>query len=1077
MADAVVPGRLRGWAGGEDGLRHRRQHHRVGPTLRHEQRHVESAQHVVAVELARCEVGADLRRHNDVPAQRRLEVRGQHRLRCTRPQEGAHGADVGRQVVGGCADKVVEEAGADQRAERRLAQLGRALDEVDRCDSILAVRADVVADDEGAVGPADQYRPVEAQLVDDRRYVVGPELAVGVMLGLERSFGHPVATQVVGDEPELVRERAFVLLGPAEMILRPAVDEQDRHPVRVAPLAHVQPQAAAAPHRMNLHSPDSLLLVLCNRCHLPPPRLVRIARLVRIDSIVAVETLEHIGQSALSVGPGLRIFGSRVLTSVLPDRGSCAILAGMEARAREVFVGRERELEELERALGAARDGNGGTVLLVGEAGIGKTRLAAEVASRARDTGFEVLLGRSIDLVGTELPYQPFVEALRPLPGPRQVGRKPGSQLQVFEETLTLLSERAVSAPVLLVLEDLHWADISTLDLVVFLAHNLDDRPVPVLLLATYRADDPSSAERMRRLADGVRRSGSALVLELGPLGRDELTALLAAHADAPLPAAVAETIVARSEGNPFFAEELLAVAGDDGGQLPHAVRDLLLQRVASLDRSTQRVLRLASAAGREVGYPLRQATVELSEGDLRDSLLQAVEQRVLVADQASGTFRFRHALLAEAIYATILPGEREELHARLADALTRDGAPAAELAPHWAAAGRSSEALVASVEAARQAEAVFGLSEARAHLERALVLWDVVPDAAELAKLELAELCSGTAELASSTGLAPRAVELQRRAIELVGEDDRRRAALLYAHLSRYLYECGKDNAGLAAQERAVELVPAQPPSTERAEVLSRLGSGLRLAWRFEESLAICQEALAIARAVGAHQAEFRARDVLGSDLVYLGRAEEGLTHLRQVLELAEESGDPLELRVAYVGLTDVYTMLGRPREAARLGARGLEVIRGYGVENTVLEANYIEALLAIGEWDTADEASAAALRAVTANYPYMLLCIRADLEIGRGRFEEARSHLDAARETLRPDRGLGIFDVLLAELALSERRWTEADQAVQDALARASSRQAAQLRVWFCANGLRAQAPAETATAMQGCLIAPRG
>ncbi len=454
----------------------------------------------------------------------------------------------------------------------------------------------------------------------------------------------------------------------------------------------------------------------------------------------------------------------------------------MEARASEVFVGRERELEELERALDAARDGNGGTVLLVGEAGIGKTRLAAEVASRARDTGFEVLLGRSIDLVGTELPYQPFVEALRPLRGPRQVGRKPGSQLQVFEETLTLLSERAVSAPVLLVLEDLHWADISTLDLVVFLAHNLDDRPV--LLLATYRADDPSSAERMRRLADGVRRSGSALVLELGPLGRDELTALLAAHADASLPAAVAETIVARSEGNPFFAEELLAVAGDDGGQLPHAVRNLLLQRVASLDRSTQRVLRLAAAAGREVGYPLLQATVELSEGDLRDSLLQAVEQSVLVADQASGTFRFRHALLAEAIYATILPGEREELHARLADALTRDGAPAAELAPHWAAAGRSSEALVASVEAARQAEAVFGLSEARAHLERALVLWDVVPDAAELVKLELAELCSGTAELASSTGLAPRAVELQRRAIELVGEDDRRRAALLYAHL-----------------------------------------------------------------------------------------------------------------------------------------------------------------------------------------------------------------------------------------------------------------------------------------------------
>ena len=146
----------------------------------------------------------------------------------------------------------------------------------------------------------------------------------------------------------------------------------------------------------------------------------------------------------------------------------------------------------------------------------------------------------------------------------------------------------------------------------------------------------------------------------------------------------------------------------------------------------------------------------------MRESLRQAVEHGVLVAEQATGSFRFRHALLAEAIYATILPGEREELHARLADELARSGAASpAELAPHWAAAGRSTEALAASVEAARQAEAVFGLAEAHAHLERALALWHAVPDAAELAGLDLAELCAWTAELASQVGAAPRAVEL----------------------------------------------------------------------------------------------------------------------------------------------------------------------------------------------------------------------------------------------------------------------------------------------------------------------------
>jgi DNA-binding CsgD family transcriptional regulator/tetratricopeptide (TPR) repeat protein len=729
-------------------------------------------------------------------------------------------------------------------------------------------------------------------------------------------------------------------------------------------------------------------------------------------------------------------------------------------RTSDVFVGRVGELGELGRALDAALAGNGATVLVSGDAGIGKTRLAAELAGRAEGAGFEVLLGRAIDLVGTELPFQPFVEALRPLGEPwRADERTTGSQLQLFEETLARLTDRATFAPVLVVLEDVHWADTSSLDLLVFLAHNLDDRRV--LLLATYRADERPSADRMRRFADGVRRSGSALALELGPLVDDEVTALLDAHADAPLGSALTETIVRRSEGNPFFAEELLAAADEEGADLPRALRDLLLGRVARLDDRTQGLVQVASAVGRDVGYGLLCAVADQEETDMRESLHQAVEHGVLVAEQATNSFRFRHALLAEAIYATILPGEREDLHARVAEELTRSGAAApAELAPHWAAAGRTAEALATSVEAARESEAVFGLTEAHAHLERALVLWDVVPEAAELVKLELAELCSWTAELASNTGLAPRAVELQRRAIDLVGEGDRRRAALLYARLSRYLYECGKDDAGLAAQERAVEIVPAEPPSAERAEVLSRFGSGLRLAWRFEESLAVCNEALAVARAVGAHVAEFRALDVLGSDLVYLGRAEEGLTHLRRVLELAEESGDPLELRVAYVGLTDAYTMLGRPREAARLGAAGLEAMRGSGVENTVLEANYIEALHAVGEWDTADEASAAALRAVTANYPYMLLGIRAYLEIGRGRFDEARAHLDAGLETLRPDRGQGIYDVVLAELALWERQWTKADQAVQDALAMASSRQAAQLRVWFCATGLRAQA-----------------
>ena len=320
-----------------------------------------------------------------------------------------------------------------------------------------------------------------------------------------------------------------------------------------------------------------------------------------------------------------------------------------------------------------AQAGTGATVLVAGEAGIGKTRLASELARRAGDGGFDVLLGRSIDLVGTELPYQPLVDALRPLGDPRQFSAgAPSSQLQVFEQTLALLTERAAIAPVLLVLEDLHWADTSTLDLVVFLAHNLDDRRA--MLLVTYRADEPTSSDRMHRLAEGVRRSGSSLLVELGPLEAEAMAALLTAHVGTPLSTALADAIVARSEGNPFFAEELIAAARGPNSALPTGLRDLLLQRVTRLDRPTQSLLRLAAAAGRDVGYQLLRATAQLSERDVHESLRQAVEHGVLVADQAAGTFRFRHALLAEAIYAAVLPGEREQLHGRLADELASHG-------------------------------------------------------------------------------------------------------------------------------------------------------------------------------------------------------------------------------------------------------------------------------------------------------------------------------------------------------------------------------------------------------------------
>ena len=727
----------------------------------------------------------------------------------------------------------------------------------------------------------------------------------------------------------------------------------------------------------------------------------------------------------------------------------------------DVFVGRARELEELERALVAARSGRGRTVLVAGEAGIGKSRLASELAGRAGHSGFEVLVGRSIDLAGTELPYQPFADALRGVGGSSMIADPAGrSQLHLFERMLGVLTERAAAAPMLLALEDVHWADVSSLDLAVFLAYNIDDRPI--VLLVTVRTDDPSSVARIGRFCTAVRRSASAVVVDLGPLAPDELDELVTARSGGSIPPALAETIAARSDGNPFFAEELVAAAvGQAPGEgLPRRVRDLLLQRVVPLDRPTQQLLRLVALAGRDLGYPLLRAAAGVPDRQLRASLRRAVEAGVLVANQR-GSFRFRHGLLAEGVAATAIPGEREELHARLANALVRDGAAGpAELAPHWAAAGRAAEALVASLDAADLAEAAFALPEALAHLERALTLWSVVPQAGDLVPIDLAGLCARAAELASRVGAAPHAVELVRRAIELVEGTQPRRAARLYDRLGRYLHESGQTAAALIAFEKVVTLVPAGERSVARAEALAALARGLMLAWRFDESLPICEQALALARAVGARDLELWARLELGRNLAYLGRGDEGVEQLEQALEMTGAQNDPTAILDAYISLTDVLTMLGRPRRAAEVAATGLAAVRPYGIDSTVLFANRIEALTAIGSWDEAAAESAAALRAITANFPYMVLMLRADIELGRGEFDAARAHLDATLSSLREDRGQGIYDVYLAELALWERRWTDADQAVRDGLAQARSRQAAQLQVWFCAKGLRADA-----------------
>ena len=604
----------------------------------------------------------------------------------------------------------------------------------------------------------------------------------------------------------------------------------------------------------------------------------------------------RIGRGHVSVASGLRIF---TVSGCVRAPSAPGLAAGYCPRGRSRERGVRRTRTRVRAAQARPRcDAGGERHDCAGGRGSGHRQEPAGVRAGGPCPGGGIRgprSGAASIWSARELPYQPFVEALRPLGAPATVDeRTAGSQLRVFEQTLALLTDRAATAPVLLVLEDLHWADTSTLDLVVFLAHNLDDRRV--VLLATYRADEPASAERVRRLADGVRRSGSALMVELGPLERDELTALLAARAEASLPAALTDAIVARSEGNPFFAEELLAVAGDGSGELPHGLRDLLLQRVAGSIRRR----RGCCASPRPPGETSATRCSARRRRCRNVTCASRCAGRSSTASwspcQATGSFRFRHALLAEAVYATLLPGEREELHGRLAEELARSAAAApAELAPHWAAAGRTREALAASVEAARQAEAVFGLAEALAHLERALALWAAVPDAADLveARPRRALLPDRRARLAHGRGAARgRARPTSDRARR------RRRPAARRAP--------ARGPRPLPARKRAGRRRPRRDRARGRAGAVAATLAGARAGARGARQRADAWPGATTRRCAtlrAGAPARPRGRRTRGRvpgaqgarlGLAYLGRGDEGLAHLWRALRLAEESRDP---------------------------------------------------------------------------------------------------------------------------------------------------------------------------------------
>jgi ATP/maltotriose-dependent transcriptional regulator MalT len=728
------------------------------------------------------------------------------------------------------------------------------------------------------------------------------------------------------------------------------------------------------------------------------------------------------------------------------------------------FVDRTEELALLNDLLVRVGDRAPLVALLGGEAGVGKTRLTEQLAANAVQQGVRVLRGGCVPLGEEGLPFAAVTEALRGLardldPGELDAVAGPArgdlgrlvpdlalgaetaagatilgaGQGRLFALLLGMVERLAEAAPLLWIMEDLHWADRSTRDLVAFLVASL--RSGPVMLLLTYRSDELHRLHPLRGLLGELARIRHVRRLELRRFTRAELAEQLAGLLGDDPPSGLVEEVYARSGGNPFFAEELvLAGTGASPGVLPPSLQEVLLTRVVRLADRTQQLLRVAAAAGPGVTQPLLAAVAGMSEAALVGGLREAVDQQVLRPEPGGRGYVFRHALVAEAVYGELLPGERVGLHTVLASALEADvdagsspATRAARLAYHWSAAGDQPRALSASMQAAAAAERVYAFAEAQLQLERVVGLWNHVPDAEERAGTDQVSLLSRCAEAAYAAGDHARTAELVRQALPLVDpEGDPQRAGLLHEQLARCLRALADPDA-LVAQQEAVRLVPPQP-SVERARVLGSLAVYLGLVSRFEEARAPAEEAVAIAGQVGARAEEAAARIALGTALGNLGDPDAGLAELEAAQHLAQEGGEVVVMLRAMVNRCDVLLAAGRMEQAATVALDGIGEARRLGLARSFgpdLACNATEALVALGHWDQAERVSREALEGSPSDPAWVSLPLaRAALELGLGDHEAAGARLRTVRRLLPtpiPEAQMaGPLFAGLAELAL---------------------------------------------------------
>ncbi|MGW3078600.1 helix-turn-helix transcriptional regulator [Kitasatospora sp. NPDC001132] len=775
-----------------------------------------------------------------------------------------------------------------------------------------------------------------------------------------------------------------------------------------------------------------------------------------------------------------------------------------------VFVGRGSEITELTDALRRAGTGSPQAVLIGGEAGVGKTRLLEEFLERAAAQGAVTTLGSCLEVGAEGLPYAPLAAALRRLHrslGPELEAAAAGSEshlalllsefgevdgepndeysrARLFEHTARLFERLGAERTLVLAVEDLHWADRSTRELLAFLVRTLHRSRV--LLVATYRTDDLHRRHPLRPFLAELERLRTVQRLELARFGRREVAAQLAGILGTAAPdRQLVDRIHRRSEGNPFFVEEL-ATAFEDGfgAGLTDSLRDILLVRVEGLDEEAQRVVRIAAEGGTHVEHALLAAVLDDEEA-LIEALRAAVGANILRPDSEGEGYRFRHALVREAVSDDLLPGERHRINRKFALAveaqpqLVPGDALAARLANYWYHAHDPARALPTALDAARAARRRNAFAEQLGMLERALELWDLVSeevlahtrpydwaetyppgsrdhDAADedCDRIQLEDVLAEAVVAARRSGDRERGLSLAKRGIRLVDEVEHPvRAAWFRINRARMLGSLRRsgDEEEIAHAHRLVEHLP---PSAVQAEVFALSANSAMLKTPGPEHIELAERAIRIAQEVGAHSVEVHARMTLGG-LRYdvQGDAEGGLAELAGAVERARLLGVPDLLLRGINNLASMQRGLGRPEAAVRLAREGLEFADGNGLLRNIgaiLTGNLVEALTDLGRVREATEVlTGYESTSLTGTHAEFLDRMRGDLALLAGDLTTAAAMLAQARAANRigqvqhsvpisrlairiaalGGRPLEARDELLAVLAEDGRTGTESD------------------------------------------------